>query len=82
MTKRSPEHIKAQRAGRARDYETCQACGSKQNVQGHHIFDHQFLGAATEENIVSLCQNCHKKVHSGKLDIIKFQKNGGKEDEI
>lgn len=72
MAKRSSAHIKAQRAGRARDYETCQACGSKQKVQGHHIFDHQFSGAATAENIVSLCHDCHKKVHSGKLDICKF----------
>ena len=72
MAKRSSAHIKAQRAGRARDLETCQVCGSKQNVQGHHIFDHQFFGAATSENIVALCNDCHRKVHSGKLDIYKF----------
>lgn len=72
MAKRSSAHIKAQKAGRARDCEICQACGSKQKVQGHHIFDCQFLGAATAENIISFCHDCHKKVHSGQLDICKF----------
>lgn len=72
MANRASTHIKAQKSGRARDLETCQACGSKQKVQGHHIFDYQFSGAATVENIITLCQDCHNKVHSGKLDICKF----------
>ena len=72
MAKRSSAHIKAQKAGRTRDYETCQACGSKQKVQGHHIFDHQFSGAALADNIISLCHDCHKKVRSGKMDVCKF----------
>ena len=61
MAKRSSAHIKAQREGRSRDLETCQACGSKEKVQGHHILDHQFSGAALADNIVSLCQ-CREKL--------------------
>lgn len=72
MRNRSSTHIKAQKAGRVRDNETCQACGSKKKVQGHHIVDHQFSGAATPDNIVALCHDCHKKVHSGKIDLLKF----------
>lgn len=72
MGKRSSAHIAAQRAGRARDHETCQVCGSKEKVQGHHIFDHQYSGAPSADNIVALCHTCHKNVHSGKLDVLKF----------
>ena len=72
MAKRSSAHIKAQREGRSRDLETCQACGSKEKVQGHHSLDHQFSGAALADNIVSLCHKCHTNVHNGKMDILKF----------
>lgn len=72
MAKRSSAHAKAQRAGRSRDFETCQACGSKEKVQGHHILDHQYSGAALADNIVSLCHKCHINVHNGKMDILKF----------
>ena len=72
MGNRSSAHIIAQKAGRARDNETCQACGSKKKIQGHHIFDHQFSGAASADNIVVLCHDCHMKAHSGKLDLLKF----------
>ena len=72
MAKRSNAHIKAQRAGRSRDYETCQICGSKEKVEGHHIVDYQYSGAAATDNIISLCHKCHTAVHKGQLDICKF----------
>lgn len=71
-SKRSAAHTRAQRAGRVRDLNTCQICGTQERVQGHHIFDHQYSGAAHVDNIVSLCHDCHKEVHKGKIDIIKF----------
>ena len=70
--KRSYEHIHVQKEGKIRDGFTCQVCGSKERVEGHHIIDHQFLGAAIVDNIISLCHSCHKSVHSGKLNIFKF----------
>ena len=72
MAKRSNAHINVQKAGRKRDLETCQACGSREEVHGHHIFDYQFSGAASVDNIISLCQKCHVNVHNGKMDIYKF----------
>ncbi len=72
MAKRSAAHTKAQRQGRERDNETCQACGSTHKVEGHHIFDHQYSGAASDDNIIALCHDCHQKVHTGKMDILKF----------
>ena len=51
---RSSAHTKAQRNGRERDYNRCQVCGFKKHVEGHHIIDHQFGGAANIDNIVAL----------------------------
>lgn len=72
MAVRSYAHRDAQRAGKVRDYFTCQACGSREHVEGHHIMEHQFFGAADKENIVTLCHECHKEVHRGRRDILKF----------
>ena len=72
MANRSSAHIKAQMEGKARDLGICQVCGSKANVEGHHIIDHQFTGAADADNIVSLCRDCHTKVHKGKMTLFKF----------
>ena len=70
--KRSSAHKRVQRLGKIRDKFTCQVCGSKHKVEGHHIIDHFFSGSAAIDNIISLCHNCHKSVHNGKLNIFKF----------
>ena len=72
MAQRSSNHIKAQRQGRERDNNVCQICGSSDRVEGHHIIDHQYGGAADKDNIISLCHEHHEKVHKGKIDIDKF----------
>ena len=64
---RSSAHTKAQRAGRERDGNRCQICGSKNHVEGHHIVDHQFGGAAS-----ALCHKHHNDVHKGNIDIFKI----------
>jgi len=45
---------------------TCQKCGSKENLQAHHInnwknFKEQRLDI---DNGITLCKDCHKKLHS------------------
>lgn len=72
MAKRSSAHKAAQRAGRDRDRNVCQICGSTVDVEGHHIIDHQFGGAASKDNIVSLCHKHHRDVHDGKISIFKM----------
>lgn len=72
MSKRSAAHTRAQRAGKTRDLNTCQICGSKEMVEGHHIIDHQFSGAAIADNIISLCRSCHAAVHRGEINLFKF----------
>ena len=70
--KRGKEHSRAQRRGRERDQFTCQICGSSDHTEGHHIFDYSFGGAASEDNIITLCHNCHQGVHNGIIDLFKF----------
>ncbi len=72
MNKRSSSHITAQKRGKQRDKSTCQICGSKKNPEGHHIFDYAFGGAPDEDNIITLCHNCHTKAHNGLIDLFKF----------
>lgn len=72
MANRSSAHRRAQKEGKLRDGYICQVCGSNKIVEGHHILDHQYLGAATADNIISLCHDCHTNVHRGNIDITKF----------
>ena len=70
--KRSSAHIKAQREGKERDLYTCQICGRTDRVQGHHLFDYAYSGAADPNNIITLCYTCHKAVHKGLIDLFVF----------
>lgn len=65
-------HVRAQRAGRERDGNVCQICGSRDHVEGHHIIDYQFNGAAVVDNIITLCRKHHNDVHAGKIDVFKI----------
>ena len=65
-------YIRVQKAGRERDGNRCQVCGSKDHVEGHHIMDHQFGGAASVDNIIALCHKHHRDVHKGRLDVFKI----------
>lgn len=67
MGKRSSAHTKAQRDG-----NRCQICGSNDHVEGHHIFDHQFGGAADKDNIIALCHKHHNDVHKGLIGLLKM----------
>ena len=69
---RSAAHMRAQKAGRERDGNICQICGSNDHVEGHHIIDHQFKGAALADNIIALCHKHHQDVHNGRIDILKI----------
>lgn len=55
MASRGREHCVVQKQGKIRDLYTCQVCGSGQNVEGHHILNYQYGGAANIDNIVTLC---------------------------
>jgi 5-methylcytosine-specific restriction endonuclease McrA len=46
-----------------RDSWRCQQCGDSKNLQVHHIRWRSKLGSDSDENLITLCANCHRKVH-------------------
>ena len=58
-----------------RDSYTCQCCGKKnKRLEVHHIIYRSKGGTDDENNIITLCEDCHSKVHDGKLIITKKPK--------
>jgi 5-methylcytosine-specific restriction endonuclease McrA len=56
----------------ARDGWKCQACGSMQHLQVHHKQFRSHAGNDSEENLITLCNDCHKAAHGCE----KLGKNG------
>jgi 5-methylcytosine-specific restriction endonuclease McrA len=53
-----------------RDKYQCVSCGQKNvQLQAHHIVHQCQGGKDTIKNLITLCQQCHKKVHSGQVTL-------------
>ena len=53
-----------------RDKHTCKKCGGKNKdnrLEVHHIVFRSNGGSDEQDNLLTLCKNCHDKVHKGKL---------------
>ena len=48
-----------------RDGWRCQSCGTSENLQVHHIRSRSALGDDTADNLVTLCADCHDRLHLG-----------------
>lgn len=59
---RSPEWRKRRRAALERDRHACQWCGCRYRLQVHHLTYERF-GNERLEDLVTLCDDCHKGVH-------------------
>ncbi len=46
-----------------RDRWRCQQCGSRTNLQVHHIQLRSHLGHDSETNLITLCSQCHALIH-------------------
>jgi 5-methylcytosine-specific restriction endonuclease McrA len=46
-----------------RDGWRCQSCGSMQQLQIHHKQFRSHSGDDSEENLITLCDQCHKLIH-------------------
>jgi 5-methylcytosine-specific restriction endonuclease McrA len=46
-----------------RDGWQCQCCGSRSDLQVHHIEPRSHLGDDSEPNLITLCANCHRLLH-------------------
>ena len=58
-----------------RDNYTCQCCGKKNcRLEVHHIKFKSNGGTNDEENLITLCEDCHKGVHTGTITLSKKPK--------
>jgi 5-methylcytosine-specific restriction endonuclease McrA len=74
-TKRSKEHINVQKQVKEKDGYECEICGViASNAHGHHIIPYKDNGPAELINMMTLCPDCHRGYHSGKIkvDIWRF----------
>ena len=62
------------------DDHQCQICGATENLHVHH-WKPLGMGGSEEkdvpENMITLCAECHEKVHAGKLHIERWDRAGG-----
>ena len=59
-----------------RDNYTCQCCGKKNcQLQTHYIIFRSRGGTDDENNMITLCKECHKGVHDGTVVLNKKPKN-------
>lgn len=58
-----------------RDNYTCQCCGKKNcRLEVHHVKFKSNGGTDDEENLITLCEDCHKGVHDGTVVLNKKSK--------
>jgi 5-methylcytosine-specific restriction endonuclease McrA len=41
----------------------CKKCGSDNDLYLHHIIPVRYGGVSSDENCITLCKNCHIKIH-------------------
>jgi len=46
-----------------RDGWRCQLCGSMTNLEVHHQEFRSHSGEDTEDNLITLCNDCHARLH-------------------
>jgi 5-methylcytosine-specific restriction endonuclease McrA len=49
-----------------RDGWRCQSCGTMSNLEVHHKQLRSHSGSDIEDNLITLCDYCHKSVHCSK----------------
>lgn len=58
-----------------RDNYTCQVCGKKHTkLEVHHIKYRSQGGNDDEDNLITLCEDCHRDIHDGKIILVKKPK--------
>ncbi|WP_209991165.1 HNH endonuclease [Azospirillum picis] len=68
--KRSGEHINAQKKGKELDASMCLLCQKvDKSNHGHHLIYHSEGGSASTNNIVTLCPECHRDYHAGRINV-------------
>ena len=56
-------YTELQRQVLERDGWRCQVCGSMQRLQVHHLKFRSQSGGDVEQNLITLCAECHARMH-------------------
>lgn len=61
----SPSYLRVRKEALKRDKFKCKKCGSKKNLQVHHIKNWACYPTLREEldNLITLCKRCHLKIN-------------------
>ena len=61
-----------------RDGHTCQCCKgkSKDKILNIHHIESRKIGGDAPNNLITLCETCHKKYHKGEISLPKIIKRG------
>lgn len=54
-----------------RDSWRCQSCGRMEVLQVHHIHPRGRLGDDAEENLITLCSECHQSFHGATTNQVR-----------
>jgi 5-methylcytosine-specific restriction endonuclease McrA len=68
MTRRTRDkaaHERQRFAVFERDGWRCQHCGSRDNLHLHHQRFRSHGGPDSDENLIVLCAECHRAIHTG-----------------
>lgn len=66
-----------------RDGYKCQCCKTKKGtLNAHHIIYRSNGGADTLDNLITLCEDCHKKLHRGELHEFESKLVGKKKGRL
>lgn len=57
-----------------RDNWQCQSCGTIHNLEQHHIVYRSRGGTHRQNNLVTLCVKCHRRIHLHQLDILAIER--------
>jgi len=57
------QYTELHRAILQRDGWRCQVCGTRSHLEVHHQQFRSHSGNDTEENLITLCHNCHSAEH-------------------
>lgn len=76
MNRRPQSHVNQQKKIKEVQADMCLVCwiDEKQRARGHHLIPFSEDGSDHILNFATLCDDCHKRYHAGKLkiDIYRF----------
>lgn len=52
-----------------RDGWQCRHCKDRNALHAHHVLKRSHQGTDTLDNLITLCAQCHRAHHDGKLEI-------------